>query len=673
MIESNFAHMGILPINLDDLIHAKAVESVRREFKKGWSEPTLEQVIKTICAFANDLQNLNGGYIILGIEENDGMPMLPPAGLENFDIDEIQRAIRGNCHRIEPEYQPVMSPEIYQHKAILVIWVPGGELRPYQAPIAGRRGEKAYFVRQGPETREAKGEILTQLLALTATVPFDDRRNQALTSDVLSPLLVRNFLSDINSGLVAAGVQINDRDLFRNLRVSVQINGYDAPRNVGLLFFTHKPEQYFPGAYIEVVQFGDGSGGSLIEEKAFRGPLHDQVRQTLNYLANLNQTLVKKIPDQAEAQHQVAYPYEAMEEALVNAVYHRSYEQSTEPTKVYLYPDRLEIISYPGPVMGIELRHFEPGAVVPPVPSRNRRIGEFLKELRLAEMRGTGIPTIRRRMVENGSKEPIFEFDEGRTYFRVTLPAHPAYIVLHAQRESAHFWATGEAQRAVQNLEGALNSLPNSGALASQLFQYLIDLKYLAKLQKWSEQIKEGTVHFDTYRPLLILGNYWLDQKNVDEATSILSHMSNPRQAEEAIELALSYKRAGRLRQAHQVFSNAFNLFHTQPKAVHEYAQTKLKLAAQLDSQYSRRDPETAQRLTQEAIELLRGIIPLTIDRTRLAWCYYDLARAMARLKEPVSQIESAYRHAIDLLPSEKQFQQGYRDWRDRQNKNRHK
>ena len=87
--------MKILPINLEDLIHARSVESVRREFKKTWSEHIRESVIHSICAFANDFYNLNGGYIILGIEEKDGQPVLPPYGLENQNIDKIQMQISG--------------------------------------------------------------------------------------------------------------------------------------------------------------------------------------------------------------------------------------------------------------------------------------------------------------------------------------------------------------------------------------------------------------------------------------------------------------------------------------------------------------------------------------------------------------------------------------------------
>ena len=51
----------ILPINIEDLLNCQGVESSRIEFKAGWGDETTGfQVLKTICAFANDLQNLNG-------------------------------------------------------------------------------------------------------------------------------------------------------------------------------------------------------------------------------------------------------------------------------------------------------------------------------------------------------------------------------------------------------------------------------------------------------------------------------------------------------------------------------------------------------------------------------------------------------------------------------------
>ena len=67
-----------LPINIEDLLHRNKVESNRVEFKKGWNPAS---IYHTICAFANDLDNLGGGYIIIGVEEENGMPKRPVAGV----------------------------------------------------------------------------------------------------------------------------------------------------------------------------------------------------------------------------------------------------------------------------------------------------------------------------------------------------------------------------------------------------------------------------------------------------------------------------------------------------------------------------------------------------------------------------------------------------------------
>jgi ATP-dependent DNA helicase RecG len=59
---------------------------------------------------------------------------------------------------------------------------------------------------------------------------------------------------------------------------------------------------------------------------------------------------------------------------------------------------------------------------------RNRRIGDFLKELDLTEGRGTGFPKMTKQMENNGSPQPIIETDELGVYFMVTLPINPLYL-----------------------------------------------------------------------------------------------------------------------------------------------------------------------------------------------------------------------------------------------------
>ena len=76
------------PINIEDLITGKTVEWERIEFKKSWNPL---EVIKSIAAFANDINNWGGGYIIIGIEEQEGKPVLPPFGISTNKIDNIQK------------------------------------------------------------------------------------------------------------------------------------------------------------------------------------------------------------------------------------------------------------------------------------------------------------------------------------------------------------------------------------------------------------------------------------------------------------------------------------------------------------------------------------------------------------------------------------------------------
>ena len=89
-----------------------------------------------------------------------------------------------------------------------------------------------------------------------------------------------------------------------------------------------------------MVWFPEGPGGDKFTENIFRGPLPRMVRETLTYIRRnyLNETVIKQ-PGRAEAIRVVNFPFEAIEEALVNAVYHRSYEER-EPIEVRISPRR---------------------------------------------------------------------------------------------------------------------------------------------------------------------------------------------------------------------------------------------------------------------------------------------------------------------------------------------
>ena len=74
-----------LPIDITALLSSSLVESERIELKEGWNP---ESVLHTLCAFANDFHNLGGGYVVIGVAEENGRPVLPPEGLTPEEGDD---------------------------------------------------------------------------------------------------------------------------------------------------------------------------------------------------------------------------------------------------------------------------------------------------------------------------------------------------------------------------------------------------------------------------------------------------------------------------------------------------------------------------------------------------------------------------------------------------------
>jgi ATP-dependent DNA helicase RecG len=421
-----------LPISINELIHGHTVEWERIEFKEGWNP---EDLLHSICAFANDFHNLGGGYIVIGIAEKDGIPVLPPKGLEQNQIDKIQKELLNLGHSaIQPMYHPISVPYIIEKQHVLVIWVPGGETRPYQCKVtlSKNKDQWDYYIRKQSSSVRAIKQDRQELLGLAATVPFDDRINQRASIADLSLRLIEEYLSEVGSELADQINQLPIISIGRQMNIIGGVTEAPFPKNIGLMMFNDHPEYFFPVTQIDVVYFPDGPGGDIFEEKEFKGPLYRIIRDALSHIQRsyLKQTVIK-YPDRAEADRIWNYPYAAIEEALVNAIYHRSYE-IREPVEVRITPEELVILNFPGPDRSMKIEDIASGKAVNR-RYRNRRIGEFLKELDLTEGRSTGIRKINRAIEQNGSPQPVFETDEDRTYFLVRFPVHPKSIVMKKQ------------------------------------------------------------------------------------------------------------------------------------------------------------------------------------------------------------------------------------------------
>ncbi|MFQ9514381.1 MAG: ATP-binding protein [Eubacterium sp.] len=414
-----------IPTNIKTLLSGDVVEWARIEFKETW-DPAAS--LKTVCAFANDLDNWGGGYIVIGVEEENGRPVYPLKGVPANKLDAYQKDIFEKCKLLRPAYTPIVGLETYQDKKFIILWCPGGDSRPYSSPktMAKKNKERIHYIRKASSTVEPSDDEEKDLFNLANRVPFDDRVNHEADVSDLNITLIQNYLKEINSSLYEKSKTGDFVEVCNDMNIISTLPEYVKPKNVGLMFFSMEPDKFFPYTQIDVVQFPEGLGGDDIIENTFKGPIHQQLRDALRFIKNTIVTeKIVKHPDRAEADRFFNYPYAAIEEALSNAVYHRAYDER-EPIEVRIENDRIEIVSFPGPDRSVTIEGLK-NYRVSNRRYRNRRIGDFLKELHLTEGRNTGFKKILDALEVNGSPKPEFETDDDRSYFVTRFFIHEGF------------------------------------------------------------------------------------------------------------------------------------------------------------------------------------------------------------------------------------------------------
>ena len=418
-----------LPINIEDLLNKRKVESNRIEFKAGWNP---DAIYHTICAFATDLENIGGGYILVGVEEENGIAKRPVKGLPENEIDRIMKDMVGYDAKISPTYLTKVSPEEVDGKTILAIWIPAGVNRPYSVmeSVVAKKSVPKFYVRSKSSTIEAKGEILDEVRDLANRIPFDERGNASATIDDISGVLVYEHLKKVGSKLADDFTArplidiLDGMDLLTGPAENRQI------KNCAIMMFCEHPEKFFPVTQVDIVLFPEGSIDNpdlMIEVPKIVGPIPQIINDTLSYLrTNVIKKKIIKPADTEKSDKIFNYPYQALEEAVVNALYHRDY-QEREPVEITIEPTHIDVLSYAGPDRSISAEAIKAARKLKARRYRNRRLGDFLKELDLTEGRATGIPTIQKALRHNGSMAATIETDDDRTYFLITIPCRKGF------------------------------------------------------------------------------------------------------------------------------------------------------------------------------------------------------------------------------------------------------
>ncbi|MDR1082726.1 MAG: putative DNA binding domain-containing protein, partial [Coriobacteriales bacterium] len=275
-----------IPTNIKTLLSGQVVEWARIEFKKAW-DPA--KSLKTICAFANDIDNWGGGYVVIGVDsdEKTGLPIFPVQGVPSASIDRMLKDILNKCKLIQPDYLPIVEVADYQKKKLVVIWAPGGYLRPYSSPKTLAKTnipERVNWIRKMSSSIKPTEEEKRDLYGLANHIPFDDRINHEAELSDLNFTLIKSYLKEIDSALYAEADTMDFLELCKSMNIVNMLPEYTKPKNVGLMFFCPEPQRFFPYDRIDVVEFPDEKSGDKIIENIFEGPIHEQLLAALRYI-----------------------------------------------------------------------------------------------------------------------------------------------------------------------------------------------------------------------------------------------------------------------------------------------------------------------------------------------------------------------------------------------------
>ena len=264
---------------------------------------------------------------------NDGIPVLPPQGVDKEKLDFIQQEIFQYCNQIEPRYIPTIEVVTYPDDSTYLIYLKcsAGDAGPYRAPkdvYSKKAGDKVlyYWIRPGSVTTIAKKNEIAELFDKFNSVPFDDRVNRVAKIEHIRRGYLESFLRESNSSLTSEMDTNSLEDLLIAVEVADENDTELDIRNIGVLMFAERPEKLIPGAQIDLIKFNsrEAEASDDFIEKIFTGPIWKQVKDVLDYIeTNVIEEKVVKISNKAKAERYYNYPYNALEEAIVNAVFHK--------------------------------------------------------------------------------------------------------------------------------------------------------------------------------------------------------------------------------------------------------------------------------------------------------------------------------------------------------------
>jgi ATP-dependent DNA helicase RecG len=348
------------------------------EFKKSISSDLAREVV----AFANS----SGGKIILGVDDHGSI-----IGVSNVNgsLSKLESSSR-NC---DPPIL-IRSKIVKRSKAtIIAVDIPEGSDKPYSC-------SNGFFLRNGATSQKMKRNEIIDYLFAYGQVKYEDILCREFTyPDDFDEKAFLSFLrmSDLTTE------NISTVDLLLNLGLAHMDGSEIAFRNSGVLFFAKEPTRFFIHAVVDCILFNGTERIEILDRKEQKGGLLENVKQAMAFLKQhlslryeIKDLIRKEIPE---------IPYDALREAVLNAVIHRDYHFDNANISIEIYRDRVEI-SDPGNLPpGLKPEDLGKKSI-----RRNRILADMFHRMGEVEKVGTGIGRIRNALINAGLSEPKFSF-----------------------------------------------------------------------------------------------------------------------------------------------------------------------------------------------------------------------------------------------------------------------
>ena len=373
-------------------------ESQNVEWKSSWRD----EYLKWICGFAN----AQGGVLEIG--RND-------CG-EVVGISDVLRLLEEIPNKAQSLLGIVVDVDLKSEcgREYLQIVV-----KPHPNPIS-YRGKFHY--RSGSTRQVLRGASLTRFLLERHGRTWDDGailgvRMRDLDGHTLDDFRERASVSGrLNQNILRA----SDSEVIERLRLR---EGRHLKRAAVLLFHP-EPGTFFREAYLKIGYF---RGADIMYQDAVEGDLFSQVERTVDLLySKYSRALISYDDVYRVETHPV--PYEAMREAVINAVIHRDYAVPV-PIQIRVHDNRVVIWNAGRLPRGWSLENLTGEHASRPY---NPAIADAFFRAGLIEAWGRGIHRIRQACEEAGNPVPRWRIEAGDGLW-VEFPFSAAYLAADAR------------------------------------------------------------------------------------------------------------------------------------------------------------------------------------------------------------------------------------------------